>query len=131
MAAKVVTLDGLDLNDKVLYWRMPGFSPGESEPSYDEQVSYAGGVAVTNVQAAHVVQLTLPIDVRASSEAAMLAGVGAINAKIAACHFATPKTLVVGSRSFQIIDSKQVVPAEDDLYQLNVARLAIVLNRLP
>jgi hypothetical protein len=129
--AKTVTFDGLNLNDLGLYHLMPGFDPGESELSYDEQVSYAGGVALTNVQAAHVVQLTLPIDVRAASEAAMLAGVAAINAKIAACHFAAPKTLLVGSRSFQIIDSAEVVPAEDELYYLNVARLSVALNRLP
>lgn len=126
-----VTLDGLNLNDWSLYYLMPGFNPGTSEPSYDEQVSYTGGIAITNVQPNHVVQLTLPIDVRAANESAMLAGVTAINTKIAACHFSTPKTLVVGTNSYQIIDSAQIAPVWDILYQGYVARLAIVLNRLP
>jgi hypothetical protein len=129
--ARPVTFDGLDLNDRALYHLMPGFDPGRSELTYDEWPSYAGGVAVANVQADHVVQLTLPIDVRAASEAAMLAGVDAVNAKIAACSFASPKTLVVGSRSFLIIDSAELEPVEDELYLVNVARLSIVLNRLP
>jgi hypothetical protein len=129
--AKAVLFDGLDLNDRGLYHLMPGFDPGRSDLTYDEWPSYAGGVAVTNVQAAHIAQLTLPVDVRALSEAAMLAGVAAINAKIAACHIATPKALIVGGRSFQIVDSAKVEPVEDDLYLVSVARLSIVLNRLP
>ncbi len=129
--AKVCTFDGLDLNDKVLYWLMPGFDPGQVEPTYDELVSYAGTVAVGNLQTARLVQLTLPIDVRAASEAAMLAGVEAVNAKIAACSGSSPKTLVVGGRSFEIVCGAQAQPTEDDLYRTHVARLSLSLTRLP
>lgn len=129
--AKTVLFDGLDLNDRVLYHLMPGFAPGENEPTFDELPSYVGGIAIANVQTAHVVELSLPIDVRATSEAEMLAGVEAINAKIRTCHFATPKTLTVGTRSFQIIDSAEVEPVENELYLINIARLVIALKRLP
>ena len=61
----------------------------------------------------------------------MLAGVDAINAKIAACSYAGPKSLVVGRDSYQIIASAQVRPVRDALYVVNVARLTIALNRLP
>ena len=129
--ATTVTLDGLNLNDRALYFLMAGFDPGQNEVAYDEFRSYAGGVSVTNASTAHTVQLQLPIDVRATSEAAMLAGVAAINAKIAGCHFAAPKNLVVGADTFQVIDSTQVRPVRDELYAVNCARLTIALNRLP
>lgn len=127
---KTVLFDGLNLNDLGLYHLMPGFDPGQSEPSYDEWPSYAGGVTLTNVQAERSVQLTLPVDVRGWCEAAMLAGIEEINARIAACSRTEPKTLVVGSRSFQIIDSAEVAPPEDELRAVNVARLSLILNRL-
>ena len=127
----VCTLDGLNLNDGTLYFVQLGFDPGEEELSYDEFPSYAGGLAIRNVSRAHVAQATLPVDVRAASEAAMKAGVAAINAKIAGCTFAAPKALVYGTDSYSIIDSKPVRPVHDELYAVNVARLSLVLNRLP
>lgn len=129
--ATPVTLDGLSLNDGSLYFYMGSFDPGETPLTYDEWPSYAGGVAVTNVSTAHVVQMTLPIDVRGTSEATMLAGVAAINAKIATCSYAAPKTLVVGSSSYSVIASTQIAPVRDELYRINTARLSIALNRLP
>ena len=125
------TLDGLNLNDGALYFVQLGFDPGEEELSYDEFPSYAGGLAIRNVSRAHVAQATLPIDVRAAGEAAMKAGVAAINSKIAACTFAAPKALVYGADSYSIIDSRPVRPVHDELYAINVARLTLVLNRLP
>ena len=126
-----VTFDGLNLNDRSLYFFMLGFDPGQNEVTFDEFKSYTGGVAVCNASTAHTVQLTLPIDVRGTSEATMLAGVAAINTKIAICTFASPKALVVGGNTYQIIASTQVRPPRDDLYAVNVARLVILLNRLP
>lgn len=126
-----VTLDGLNLNNLSLYFLMQGFDPGEDAVTFDEWPSYAGGVGVTNVSTAHVVQMMLPIDVRGTSEATMLAGVAAINAKIATCTFADHKLLVVGGSTYSIIASTQVKPLQDELYYINVARLAIALNRKP
>ena len=44
--AVVCTFDGLNLNDRSLYFLMPEFDPGRSELTFDEFPSYAGGVAV-------------------------------------------------------------------------------------
>jgi hypothetical protein len=129
--AKVCTLDGLDLNDRSLYFLLLGFDPGEPPLAYDEFPSYDGGVALRNASRARVVQATLPIDVRAASEAALWAGIDAINAKIRLCTSDAPKTLVVGARSYTIVDSAEVRPVEDELWYAGVARLSIALNRKP
>lgn len=131
--AKVCTLDGLNLNDKSLFWLMQGFSPGTADPTYDEFPSWNGSLTVRNVKRVKVVQLTLPIDVRttAGNDPALLAGIEAINAKIRAATFAAPKTLVVGARSFYVIDSAEIEPPEDELWAAGIARLVIPLNRMP
>jgi hypothetical protein len=129
--AKVCTLDGLNLNDRSLYFLLQGFDPGEPPLAYDEFPSYDGSVALRNASRARVVQATLPIDVRAASEAALWAGIDAINAKIRLCTSDAPKTLVVGARSYLIVDSAEVRPVEDELWYAGAARLAIALNRKP
>ena len=129
--SSVCTFDGLSLNDRVLYFRMPGFDPGENEVTFDEFPSYDGGVVVRNVSRAHVVELALPVDVRAGSEASMLAGVAAINTKVRACSSDAPKTLTVGGRSYHIVAGTELDPPEDDLYLIHVARLVVSLRRLP
>jgi hypothetical protein len=129
--ASVCTLDGLNLNDCVLYFKMPGFDPGESAVTYDEFPSYDGSVVIRNASRAHVAQIALPIDVRAASEAVRWAGIDAINAKIRLCTNDAPKTLVVGTRSYAIVDSAEVRPVEDELWYAGVARLSIALNRKP
>jgi len=127
----ICTLDGLDLNDRVLFFLLKGFDPGENPPTFDEHVKYNGTLSVRNVSRARVVEATLPLDVRGSSEAVMLAGVELVNVKLRLCTFATPRTLVVGSASYQIIDSAEARPVHDELYDLHVARLSLALNRLP
>ena len=127
----VCTLDGLNLNNLTLYFMLQGFDSGEPPLTYDEFPSYDGNVAIRNASRAHVVQIALPIDVRAASEAALWAGVDAINAKIRLCTNDAPKTLVVGTRSYIIVDSAEVRPVEDDLWYAGVARLSIALNRRP
>jgi hypothetical protein len=129
--AKVCALDGLNLNDRSLYFLLRGFDPGETPLTYDEFPSYDGGVAIRNVSRAHVVQLALPIDVRATSEAARWAGIDAINAKIRLCSNDAPKTLVVGAHSYLIVDSAEARPVEDDLWYAGAARLTLTLNRRP
>ena len=91
----VCTLDGLNLNNRTLYFMLQGFDPGEPPLTYDEFPSYDGSVVIRNASRAHVVQVALPIDVRAASEAALWAGIDAINAKIRLCTNDAPKTLVV------------------------------------
>ena len=129
MANKVCTFDGLNLNDKVLYWLLPDFDPGEPPLSFDEFPSYDGSVVQRNVSRAGIVTMKLPIDVRAGTEAALWAGIDAINAKIRGATNDAPKTLVVGSRSYTIVASPEVNPVEDELWYAGVARLAIALNR--
>ena len=127
----VCTLDGLNLNNRTLYFMLQGFDPGEPPLTYDEFPSYDGSVVIRNASRAHVVQIAMPIDVRAASEAALWAGIDAINAKIRLCTNDAPKTLVVGTRSYIIVDSAEVRPVEDDLWYAGVARLSIALNRRP
>ena len=127
----VCALDGLNLNDCALYFMLQGFDPGEPQLTYDEFPSYDGSVVIRNASRAHVVQVTLPIDVRAASEAARWAGIDAINAKIRLCTNDAPKTLVVGTRSYTIVDSAEMRPVEDELWYAGVARLSIALNRKP
>lgn len=130
MALTVCTFDGLNLNDHVTYWLMQGFDPGDEPLSFDVFTKYTGGVSVRNVNRAGVVQLTLPLDIRASSEAALRAGLAALNAKIAGCSYASPKTLTHRSSSYQIVDSVQVKEPADELWAAGIARLSVVLNRL-
>lgn len=131
--AKVCTLDGLNLNDKSLYWLMQGFSPGAADPTYDEFPSWNGSLTVRNARRAKVVGLVLPIDVRATpgNDDALHAGIEAINAKIRTATFAAPKTLVVGARSFSVIESAEIEALEDELWAAGIARLNIALNRMP
>lgn len=129
--ADVVTLDGLNLNDLSLYFLLPGFDPGEDEVDFDVFKKWNGSISVRNVSRVDVVEMKLPLDVRGTSEATMLAGVAAINAKIATATFNAPKTLVVGSSSYSVIDSKQIRLKKDELYYINVARISITLNRMP
>jgi hypothetical protein len=127
----VLDLDGLDLNDGVHYFQMPGLDVGAIEPTYDEYRSYAGTVATANVSTAHLLQVTVPLDVRAADPDDLPALIAALNAKIAGCTFASPKTLTVGAVAYSIIDSPRVRPVLDELYFAGVARLTVVLNRLP
>ena len=127
----VCTLDGLNLNNRTLYFMLQGFDPWEPPLTYDEFPSYDGSVVIRNASRAHVAQIALPIDVRAASEAARWAGIDAINAKIRLCTNDAPKTLVVGTRSYTIVDSAEVRPIEDELWYAGVARLSITLNRRP
>ena len=124
-------LDDLNLNDHVLYWAQQGFDPGEPALSYDEFTG-PGLVAVQrNVVRAHLIELSLPVDVRATAgdEATLWAGIDAINAKIRGCTSDAPKTLWVGARSYAIVTSREVMPIEDDLWDAGIARLTLLLNR--
>ena len=127
----VLTFDGLNLSDGVNYFPLLGLDPGTDDLTFDEYRGYTGNVTIANVSSAHVAQVTLPLDCRATSEAAMLALVAAVNAKVAACTVAAPKTLVIGGSSYSILPSPQQVPVIDGLYVVNIARMTWVLNRLP
>jgi hypothetical protein len=131
MALTTVTLDGLDMNDHVTYWLMPGFNPGEDVYTYDEQRSYAGTVTVTNVTNAHVVELMVPIDVRCTTVALLETAIAAINTKIAGCHIGALKNFVFGGTTYQILDSNQLRPVRDVRYSLGCALLPVVLRRMP
>ncbi len=75
---------GLDLNDHVTYFLLPGFDPGERVKTWDEQRSYAGTVAQTNVREDENVQMTVPLEIRANGEEALAAAVDAINDRVEA-----------------------------------------------
>jgi hypothetical protein len=129
--ATVCTLDGLNLNDGLLYFLQLGFDPGEEGLSFDEFPSYTGTMAVRNESRAKVIVATLPVDIRAANEAALKNAAAAINTKIGGCSYATPKVLNVAGDTFQIVASPRIRLVRDDLYALNIARLSIALNRLP
>jgi len=129
MANRVCTFDGLNLNDKVLYWLLQGFNPGDPPLNFDEFSGWDGSAVQRNANRAGIVQLTLPIDVRAATEAALWAGIDAINAKIAGATNEAPKTLAVGAKTFTIVASPLVIPAYDELWYSGIARLSLQLNR--
>lgn len=82
MTVPLLTYGGLDLNDGVTYFLLPGFDPGEKLKTWDEQRSYTGGVAQTNVSEAALIQMIVPLEILAASEAALAAAVDAINTRV-------------------------------------------------
>jgi hypothetical protein len=129
MASTVCTLDGLNLNDRVTYWLMPGFDPGDAPLTFDAFVSYNGTAVQRNVVRAGIVEMTLPIDVRSATETGLLAAIEAINAKIRDATNDLPKILVVGARTYSVVSSPEISPQADDLWYSGIARLSITLNR--
>jgi len=77
-----LTYGGLDLNDGTTYTLLEGLDPGEYVKTYSEYRSYTGAVAQYNVTEANLVEMRVPLLVRAASLAALRAAIGAINAKI-------------------------------------------------
>lgn len=132
MARTQLTLDGLDINDGVNYFLLPGINVGAAPLSYDEYIGYDGNVAIANVSATGIVGATIPLDVRATSLATMKTKFAAINTKIATCTWAAPKNLVYDGTTYYIVNSQQVIRPEDELARVSfVARFVIALNRKP
>ena len=132
MALRTCTLDSLNLNDHVSYWLLPGFSPGLNVPTYDEWRNYySNGVAIANVSLSHVVAMSLPLKVQGGSETLVRAAIAAINTKIQGCSNASPKNLVVGLATYQIVLGVQINPDEDYLYMSDQPQIDLQFMRLP
>jgi hypothetical protein len=80
-APVTLTYGGLDLNDGTIFSLREGFDFGEPEKVFDEYRSYAGTVAQANVNEAVLVQVTLPIVIRALGYT-IQGAIDLINAKI-------------------------------------------------
>jgi hypothetical protein len=80
-APVALTYGGLDLNDGTIFSLREGFDFGEPEKVFDEYRSYAGTVAQANVNEAVLVQVTLPIVIRALGYT-IQGAIDLINAKI-------------------------------------------------
>lgn len=132
MAMYTCTLDSLDLNTGTTYILWMGADVGARLKTWDEQRSYAGGVAQTNVSEAYYVPVTLTIRVKGSSLSDLDSKVQAINTKIDGCTAASPKNLVVGSTTYQIVASPRVSYAMDEgVVAAFWTIIDILLNRLP
>lgn len=87
MARTVLTYGGLDLNDGVSWFLLPGFDPGAPVLTYDELRGWGSPTAPVvqvNVSEANLIEMTVPLRVQGTSEADLAAEVAALNAKIAA-----------------------------------------------
>jgi len=115
MAIPACTLDGLNINDGTTYKIMPGINMGVTMRTWDEQKSYAGGVAQTNVSDANLIDVTIPMLVEGSSRANLRTVLAAINTKIAGI---TPGTthLVYDGTTYHLMVSQQVDWVEDEAF---------------
>jgi len=132
MALLTCTLDGLDLNNGTSYILWVGASMGAKLKTFDEQRSYSGALTQTNVSEAYYVPVVLPIRCKGSSLSDLDSKVQAINTKIDACTAASPKNLVLGSVTYQIVASPRVTYAMDDGVAVAFwTILDVQLNRIP
>lgn len=104
MAVPTITYGTLDLNDGVTWTLLEGFFPGVRRKTFEEVRSYSGAVAQYNVTEANLIQMTVPLLVRADSLVNLDAAVAALNARIDA----GPQTLTYNGVSYACVHSERV-----------------------
>jgi hypothetical protein len=82
MAAPTVTYGGLDLNDGTTYTLVGEPDFGERVKTWDEYRGLDGTAAQANVSEANLIEVTLRLLVKGTSNATLRAAIGAINTKI-------------------------------------------------
>ena len=127
MARTTLTYGGMNLNDGVNYFLLPGFDPGAEELSYDEIRGLDGSVMQINATEAHYVTMTVPLRIEGSSASDLDSKVQALNARIAA----GPQTLVYGSTSYDCARSQRVSYARAEYGGVFVAFVTFKPLRLP
>ena len=125
MARTVLTYDGLDMNDGVNYFLLPGFDPGEKIKTYDEVVGLDGDVVQLNVAEAGLITMVVPLRIEGSSEANLETLVAAINTKVDAGD----QTLVHGpsgdTDSYSCVESPRVNYVRDQLVKVVFAAFIV------
>lgn len=111
MARTVCTYGGLDLNDGVTWFLMPGFDPGERIKTYFERRAYSGAVRQYNVTEANLIHMFVPLRIEAADTAGLYAARDALNAKIDAGE----QTLVHGAVSYNCAHSSRVRIIHDEV----------------
>jgi hypothetical protein len=132
MAIPPCVFDGLNVNDGVVYTILPGVELGARQKTWSERKSYTGVIAQYNVSDAASIPMRFPMLVEGLSPADLDAKVQAINTKIDGCSSVTPKNLVYGGMTYQIVTTSRVAYIIDQREQNSfVTKLDLVLNRLP
>lgn len=105
MADDTVTLGALQLNNKINYFVMAKggvFNVGNQTVEWEEEPNYAGGANVqVNVRRGKLIPVTIPMMVKGSSVSDLEAKLAALWAEVDK----TSNTLIVGSNSYQIVNS--------------------------
>lgn len=132
MAAPTFTLDGLNLNDGTSYTLLPNVELGARVKTWDEQRSYAGGVAQTDVSEAYLVPATFSILVQGTSEENLATKVGAINTKLDGMTASAGKSFVYNGTTYVCGASPRVAYVIGQREQNTFATvITLSLNRLP
>jgi len=134
--AVTLTLGGTDLNDGSTYTLQPGLDLGAREPEYDVWTSYTGDLARGPVRYG-LVEMQVPILVRAASLTALASAVDALRSLVGSCSFASPGTLVYAddtgaSYTYRVVDSPEPQVVRDELWYFGCAtQVSLTLRRLP
>lgn len=117
MSAPTVTLDGLNINDHVNYFVLPGFDPGVREVSWREHRGHAGrSAAQTGIDDSSLVEMRLPMMVTGSSESNLKTKLSAIHAKLAD---ADGKSFVYGTTTYELAVCPDFTVPHDQAYHLS------------
>lgn len=79
MERTVCTYGGLNLNDGVTWFLMPGFDPGKRIKTYTEHRSYSGAIRQYNVSEANLIHMRVPLRIEAADLAGLRAARDALN----------------------------------------------------
>jgi len=127
MARTVCTYGGLDLNDGVSYFLLPGFDPGAPALDFDEHLGWDGSVVQVNVNEAALVSMTVPLRIHGGDLAGLDDKIDALNQKIAAGAQTLTHGPAGATTAYSCVRSQRVAYVRDRLAQ--VAGIAFVTFR--
>lgn len=134
--AVTLTLRGVSLNDGSTYTLQTGLDLGSLEPDYEVWASYTGGLARGTVSHG-LVEMQVPVLVRAETLAGLAAAVDDLRALVAACSFDDPGELVYAdddgaTHTYWVVDSPEPQVVRDELWYFGrAAQVTLTLRRLP
>jgi hypothetical protein len=132
-APVLLTYGGLDLNNGTMFSLREGFDFGEPEKVFDEFRSYIGTVAQENVNEAVLVQVTLPLIIRALGTT-IQGAIDLINAKIdtGAQDLVYNEQDGYGAITYHCVESPRLNRAHMiEERSAGVAFATLILNRMP
>ena len=134
--AVTLKLGSLNLNDGSTYTLLPGLDLGALEPEVDVWVGLDGALALGPARPA-LVEVTVPLLVRAAGAEALRLAVEAVRDAVRACTYATPGTLTYSddgttTLTYTIVDSPEPAVVRDERWYFGLAaQLEVRLRRLP